>query len=99
MRGVNLLDTVAVKGRRAVFGEIFEHDAIDIRDPAKNLLSRWTMDGRWKLIVPNPARLPDAVVELYDLAADPTEATNVAGTHPERVAAMRAALDGHWPGK
>jgi uncharacterized sulfatase len=96
MPGVNLLDPKAVAGRTAVFGEIFEHNAVDIRVPAKNLQYRWVIDGNWKLIVPNPARVPDEKVELYDLAADPTETANLADKHPDRVAALRKTLDGWW---
>ncbi len=99
MRGLNLLDAAAVKARPAVFGEIFEHNAVDVRDPAKNLLYRWAMDGRWKLIVPNADRLPRAGVELYDLREDPLEATNLAAGQADRVAAMRQSLDAYWPGK
>jgi len=99
MKGLNLLDANAVKARTAVFGEIFEHNAIDIRDPAKNLQYRWMMDGRWKLIVPNLERVPDGVVELYDLSVDPLEEKNIAADQKDRIATMRKALDAYWPGK
>ena len=36
--------------------------------------------------------LPSSV-DLYDLVEDPFEQNNVAGTHPDRVAAMQARLD------
>lgn len=43
-------------------------------------------DGTWKLIAtPKP--------ELYDLATDPAELTNVADAHPDVVTALRAKLD------
>lgn len=42
------------------------------------------------------ATLEAAQPMLYDLQADPNEETNLAGTHPERVAALRARLDAHW---
>ena len=96
MSGVNLLDPKAVAGRTAVFGEIFEHNAVDIRVPAKNLQYRWVIDGTWKLIVPHPARVPDGKVELYDLAADPTETANLADKHPDKVGALRKKLDAWW---
>jgi arylsulfatase A-like enzyme len=99
MRGINLLDAEAVKARPAVFGETFEHSAIDIYTPAKNLQFRWMMDGRWKLIVPNLERVPKEVVELYDLSTDPKEETNLAAKHPDRVEAMRKSLDAYWNGK
>jgi uncharacterized sulfatase len=99
MPGVNLLDSAAVKGRDAVFGEIHEHTAVDIHDPAANLMHRWVIVGNWKLIVPNPARVPKGGVELYDLAKDPDEERNLASDHPERVADLRKRLDGWWTPK
>jgi len=61
-------------------------------------------DGQWKLCLcpgsggwspPRPeddtSGLPD--VQLYDLAADPGETTNLAGAQPARVAAMTAMLE------
>lgn len=46
---------------------------------------RVAREGRWKYIqAPRP--------ELYDLGADPGEATNVASAQPARMAALRAAL-------
>jgi arylsulfatase A len=61
-------------------------------------------DGVWKLALcpgsggwsaPRPqddtTGLPD--LQLYDLATDPGERTNLAADHPDRVAAMRALLD------
>lgn len=96
MPGVDLLNTDAVKGRAAVFGEIFEHNAVDIHLPAKNLQYRWVIDGTWKLIVPNPVRVPDGKAELYDLAADPTEEKNLAEKHPDKVRALTKKLDGWW---
>ncbi len=60
-------------------------------------------DGQWKLCLcpgsggwskPRPqddtSSLPD--MQLFDLATDPGEATNLATTHPERVATMTAML-------
>jgi arylsulfatase A-like enzyme len=46
--------------------------------------------GEWKLIV--HASLPSRV-ELYDIANDPEEAHNKAGTYPERVKEMLARLN------
>ncbi len=44
--------------------------------------------GRWKLI----EHYDSASAELYDLAADPGEATNVAARAPERTASLRQLL-------
>jgi len=61
--GVNLLDDAAVAARRQIFGECFTHTLVDLDDPARSLLWRWTIrddrqhgQGRlWKLVVPTSA--------------------------------------------
>lgn len=45
--------------------------------------------GDWKLVW--KAALPPAI-ELFDLAQDPGEASNLAGAHPETVAALQARI-------
>jgi arylsulfatase A-like enzyme len=48
--------------------------------------------GRWKAVVPKAG----AAVELYDLVADPSETTDLAGKHPELVAKAVAYMkDAH----
>ena len=114
--GVNLLDDKTVSARRQVFGECFTHKLVDLEDPAKSLLWRWTVRDRWKLIVPttagaggalpaeeakridaySKARYERGEIELFDVAADPDETTNVAAAHPDVVAELRASLDAWW---
>ena len=94
-----LLNRDAVEHRAAVCGEIFEHNAVDIRDPAKNLQYRWIRAGDWKLIVPNRERVPDWTIELYNLKTDPQEVANLASKQPDRVASLQKMLDAAWPGK
>ncbi len=61
--GVDLLDAKAVAERRQIFGECFTHTLVDLDDPVKSLLWRWTIrddeqtphQHRWKLIVPTSA--------------------------------------------
>lgn len=96
MQGVDLMDAEAVAARPAIFGECFTHDAIDLERPAANLRWRWIIDGNWKLIVPHTANEPDAVVELFELAGDPDEQRNVAGTNPDRVLKLRRKLHAWW---
>ncbi len=97
LQGVDLLDDKAVSGRRAIFGEIFTHNAVDIDVPVSSLRYRWIVSGDWKLIVPCRRNEPNAIIELFDLAQDPDETRNLAAENPERLAALTAELDKWWP--
>jgi uncharacterized sulfatase len=107
MQGVNLLDDRARSARKSIQGACFTHNAVDLDDPARNLLWRWMVEGRWKAIVPAAVPAADGTprpaprsAELYDLAADPHEERDLAAAEPERLEAMRANLDAWWkPGR
>jgi arylsulfatase A-like enzyme len=96
LQGVNLLDEAAVSGRRAIFGEIFTHNAVDIQVPAASLRFRWVVSGDWKLIVPDRRNESAGVVELFDVAHDPNETRNLAAEQRERVIDLTAALNKWW---
>jgi len=97
--GVDLLNERAVKARQSLFGATFTHDAVDIRNPAANVLSRWVIEGDWKLILPFPGREGEDVPNrplLYNLAADPEERTDLAAKEPKRVQRLSRRLDDWW---
>ncbi|MCS6863464.1 MAG: sulfatase [Gemmataceae bacterium] len=96
MPGLNLLDSAAVAARDTLYGAIFEHNAIDIHNPAANVQYRWIIEKNWKLIVPQLARVPHGIPELYDLTNDPTETHNLAAKQPAKVAALSRKLDAWW---
>lgn len=96
MPGINLLNETAVKGRKAIFGECFTHNAIDLENPAANLRWRWMIEGDRKLIVPDPVNEPGGKTELYNLAEDPQERVDRSQVEGQRVARMQAALDAWW---
>jgi arylsulfatase A-like enzyme len=96
MPGINLLDEAALKNRKAIFGECFTHNAIDLDDPAANLRWRWMIEGDWKLIAPDPINEPRGQAELYNLAKDPQEQVDRAPDEGQRVTRMRALLDAWW---
>jgi uncharacterized sulfatase len=96
MTGVNLLDAKAVAGRTTIFGEIFEHNAVDVHSPAANLQYRWVIAGTRKLIVPHAPNITGGKPELYDLAADPDEKVNLAERQPGQVAELTRTLDAWW---
>ena len=96
MQGLDLLDGTALAGRGAMFGASYSHDASDVNDPAKNLWSRWVIEGWWKLILPQPGQPRGKGPELYDLKADPGERTNLAADQPQKVQELRALIDGWY---
>jgi uncharacterized sulfatase len=97
MQGVNLLDEAAVEGRKAICGEIFEHNAVDIRRPASSLRYRWVIADDWKLIQPAARNSADPELKLFDLAHDPGEGRNLAVDRPEKVDSLKTIIDRWWP--
>ncbi|HEX4148920.1 MAG TPA: sulfatase [Pirellulales bacterium] len=95
MHGIDLLNTQARANRHVIFGECFEHNAVDIQNPASSLRWRWCIDGHMKLIVPHAPNVV-APVELYDLAEDPGETKDLASQQPETVKRLEAELDAWW---
>jgi len=93
VQGVNLLDQRAVRGRPAVFGASYSHDARDIHDPDKNLETRWVIRGWWKLIDPQPQTFGFSGPELYHLKDDPNEQRNLASQRPGLVRELKDLLD------
>lgn len=103
--GLNLIEIAKQGGkcdRTALFGEVLDHDVADIDNPAASLEYRWLLsEGRWKLILPNPAGTPEkpdlpATPELYDVLADPHETKNLATDHAARVTELTNQLDKWW---
>jgi len=97
MPGVDLLPVVSGAGRLArdaIFGADFVHSAKVLNDPTANLEYRWLRRGEWKLIVPADKGKHS---ELYNVADDPTELKNLAGTHPAVVKELTDRLDQWWP--
>jgi arylsulfatase A-like enzyme len=105
MSGIDLLDPDAVRKRRAIFGDVHLHNAVDIHRPALNLTYRWTVaDSRWKLILPNPSNLGKDNLpksgggpELYDLVADQNEQHDLASARPGLVSELTGLIDQWWP--
>ncbi len=96
MQGINLLNEQAIQDRKAIFGAVFKHNAVDVNEPASSLNYRWVIADGWKLIVPARWNLPQAAVELYHIHADPIEQHNLAAKHPQRVQTLQQHLDQWW---
>lgn len=109
--GLNLMDSLkeekSVK-RKGIFGETFAHDVADVENPEASLVFRWTIEGKWKLLLtydgevnryksthPRTEKRP----QLFDLLKDPKEEKNLAGQNPEVVARLAAKIGKWWPVK
>lgn len=109
--GLNLLPNLKTGlqiGRKHIVGEGFAHDIADVENPEASLLYRWTIEGKWKLLLtydgevnryqsthPRSEKRP----QLFDLMADPTEQNNVAGQHPALIRRLAGHLDDWYPVK
>ncbi|QDT44362.1 Choline-sulfatase [Gimesia alba] len=98
MEGINLLEVIKQGGkteRKAIFGDIYEHDMIDIDDPSSSLKYRWCIEGKWKAIFPG-LRLTGEKAELFDLSQDPFERTNMAAKNPAQLKQLRNLTEAWW---
>ena len=77
-----------------------------MEDAEHNLLYRWAIEGRWKLLLtydgsvgrnaqyhPRAEKRP----QLFDLLADPHENKNLASKNPEVVARLATKIQAWWP--
>ena len=109
--GLNLLENLKTEKpikRKGIFGESFAHDIADVENPEDSLLFRWTIEGKWKLLLtydgevnryksthPREEKRP----QLFNLLKDPKEEKNLAKENPEVVARLAAKIGKWWPVK
>jgi uncharacterized sulfatase len=96
MNGLNLLEESGLLRRKTIYGAQFTHDVEDPANPLLGLKYRWCIQGHWKLIVPHAPVILDARVQLYDLACDPNETTNLAPQRPDVVLELYAEIQRWW---
>ena len=97
MPGINLLDPTAVESRNQLYGNVYAHDIADLDNIDASLKYRWTIQGPWKLILPNLANVPAGQPELYHLLDDEHEKNNLATEKPEIVAKLSRAIESYQP--
>ncbi len=92
--------------RSAIFGEGFAHDVADLDRPEASLLYRWAIEGNWKLILTCDGALgrhagtharTDLRPQLFNLAVDPHERSNLAAHHPDVVGRLADRIAAWWP--
>jgi len=66
LEGIDLLDSKKRKSRKAVYGDIYVHDAFDLYDPSQNLAYRWIVEKDWKLFLPEKDIISENVKLLWD---------------------------------
>ena len=109
--GLNLMDSLKEEKpvkRKGIFGETFAHDVTDVENPEASLVFRWTIEGKWKLLLtydgevnryksthPRTEKRP----QLFNLLKDPKEEKNLAEHNPEVVASLAAKIEKWWPVK
>jgi arylsulfatase A-like enzyme len=109
--GLNLLENLKTEKtikRKGIFGETFAHDIADIDNPEASLVFRWTIEGKWKLLLtydgeinryrsthPRAEKRP----QLFNLLKDPKEEKNLAMDNPEIVARLAGKIERWWPVK
>src|SRR5690606_16100742 len=96
MHGIDLLDETSLAQREAISGAVYAHNAVDIHSPQKNVEFRWSIRGRYKLIVPDVLAPSSSTVELYDVLMDPFERQNLAELRPKARAELETSLEGWW---
>lgn len=93
MTGVSLLDAGKPAAQRnAVYGEIYDHDVVDLDRPEPGLLYRWCIAGDWKLIESTDGKSR----ELFDIATDPSEKRDLAAVEPARVTDLSQRIKSQW---
>ena len=100
MKGLNLMPSARGEKAlplRAVFGAIYPNDAVGLGEPSRHVRGRWMREGRFKLMVPGPAK-PPLPLALFDLREDPGEKVNLATDLGQvaRLARMKERLDRWW---
>lgn len=88
MRGIDLLDPVAVAARGSVCGSDHDVEILTLSDPTESLESRFAVRDGWKLILFTNGN--KELYQLYDGATpvDPHETTNLAADNPEIVSEL-----------
>lgn len=89
--GINVLDKKALSGRKGVFGEVYAHDFDTIEN---SMFYNMAIFPPYKIIIPDPVRKKNEVVQLFNIDSDPFEKNNIAANNPEIVKDLTAKIKG-----
>ncbi|XCF05429.1 sulfatase-like hydrolase/transferase [Tamlana crocina] len=80
--GVSVLDETALTQRKGVFGEVYAHDFDTIEN---SMFYNMAIFPPYKIIIPDPERKKNEVVQLFNIEEDPFEQNNIADANPNIV--------------
>ncbi|UMB54141.1 sulfatase-like hydrolase/transferase [Lutibacter sp. A64] len=87
--GVNVLDKKALTERKGVFGEVYAHDFDTIEN---SMYYNMAIFPPYKIIVPDPVRKKEEIVQLFNIDDDPYEKNNIAESNPEIVEDLKEKI-------
>ena len=80
--GVSVLNEKAIHERKGIFGEVYAHDFDTIEN---SMYYNMAIFPPYKIILPDPVRKKNEVVQLFNIDEDPFEKNNIAASNPEIV--------------
>ena len=80
--GISVLDSEKLENRKGIFGEVYAHDFETIEN---SMFYNMAIFPPYKIIVPDPVRKKNEVVQLFNIDQDPFEKNNIAESNPEIV--------------
>ncbi|MEN8834549.1 MAG: sulfatase-like hydrolase/transferase [Polaribacter sp.] len=89
LQGVNVLDEKALNERKGFFGEVYAHDFDTIEN---SMFYNMAIFPPYKIIVPDPLRKKDEVIQLFNIDKDPFEENNLAASNPEKVKELQEKI-------
>ncbi|WP_136482906.1 sulfatase-like hydrolase/transferase [Cognatitamlana onchidii] len=87
--GLSVLDEKALAERKGIFGEVYAHDFDTIEN---SMFYNMAIFPPYKIIIPDPVRKKNEVVQLFNITEDPFEKNNIAESHPEIVEELTAKI-------
>ena len=87
--GVNVLDEKVLNERKGFFGEVYAHDFDTIEN---SMFYNMAIFPPYKIIVPDPVRKKDEVIQLFNIDKDLFEENNIAASNPEKVKELQEKI-------
>jgi uncharacterized sulfatase len=91
--GINVLNETKLEDRKAIFGEIYNHDFNTVDESLKYKI---VMTNPYKLIIPDEMNRPNEEIQLYNSYKDPFEQMDLAKEHPEIVEKLMISIQEEW---